>query len=36
MKIGVLGSGAVAKALAAGFRKYGHDVMPGTRTAVML
>lgn len=30
-KIGVLGSGDVAKALAAGFLKYGHPVMLGTR-----
>lgn len=32
MKIGVLGSGDVAKALASGFLKYGHDVMVGSRT----
>ncbi len=32
MKIGILGSGDVAKALAAGFLKYGHDVKLGTRT----
>jgi predicted dinucleotide-binding enzyme len=31
MKIGVLGSGDVAKALAAGFLKHGHDLMLGTR-----
>jgi predicted dinucleotide-binding enzyme len=31
MKIGVLGSGAVAKTLAAGFLKHGHEVMLGTR-----
>jgi 8-hydroxy-5-deazaflavin:NADPH oxidoreductase len=32
MKVGVLGSGDVAKTLAAGFLKHGHDVMVGTRT----
>jgi len=32
MKVGVLGSGDVAKILAAGFLKHGHDVMVGTRT----
>ncbi len=31
MKIGVLGSGDVAKTLAAGFLKHGHAVMMGTR-----
>ncbi len=31
MKIGVLGSGDVAKALAGGFIKHGHQVMLGTR-----
>lgn len=31
MKIGVLGSGQVAKVLAAGFLKHGHAVMMGTR-----
>lgn len=31
MKIGVLGSGEVAKTLAAGFVKHGHEVMLGTR-----
>ena len=31
MKIGVLGSGAVAKVLAAGFMRHGHQVMMGTR-----
>jgi predicted dinucleotide-binding enzyme len=36
MKIGVLGSGDVAKALAGGFLKHGHDVMMGTRTASKL
>jgi predicted dinucleotide-binding enzyme len=31
MKIGILGSGDVAKALGAGFLKYGHEVIMGTR-----
>ena len=31
MKIGVLGSGVVAKVLAAGFLAHGHGVMVGTR-----
>ena len=31
MKVGVLGSGVVAQALASGFLKHGHDVMMGTR-----
>ena len=31
MKVGILGSGDVAKALAAGFLKYGHEVVMGTR-----
>ena len=31
MKIGVLGSGQVAKVLATGFLKHGHDVMVGSR-----
>src|SRR6188474_3376425 len=31
MKVGVLGSGDVAQALAAGFLKYKHEVMMGTR-----
>ena len=30
-KIGILGSGAVAKSLAVGFQKYGHEVIMGTR-----
>lgn len=30
-KIGILGSGAVAKALATGFLKHGYEVMVGTR-----
>jgi hypothetical protein len=32
MKIGILGSGDVAKALAAGFLKHGHNVTVGSRT----
>ena len=32
MKVGILGSGDVAKVLAGGFLKHGHDVMIGTRT----
>ncbi len=32
MKVGVLGSGDVAKTLASGFLKHGHDVAVGTRT----
>lgn len=31
MKVGVLGSGDVAKVLAGGFIKHGHQVMLGTR-----
>lgn len=31
-KIGIIGSGAVAKALATGFLKHGFEVMVGTRT----
>ena len=31
-KIGILGSGAVAKVLATGFLKHGYSVMVGTRT----
>ena len=31
MKVGVLGSGDVAKVLAGGFLKHGHEVMMGTR-----
>jgi predicted dinucleotide-binding enzyme len=31
MKVGILGSGAVGQALAAGFLKYGHETMIGTR-----
>lgn len=36
MKVGILGSGDVAKALADGFQKHGHDVMMGTRTPAKL
>ncbi len=32
MKVGVIGSGDVAKALAAGFLKHGHEVKMGTRS----
>ncbi len=36
MKVGVLGSGDVAKVLAGGFLKHGHDVMIGTRAPAKL
>jgi 8-hydroxy-5-deazaflavin:NADPH oxidoreductase len=36
VKVGVLGSGDVAKVLAGGFLKHGHDVVMGTRTAAKL
>jgi len=36
MKVGVLGSGDVAKSLAEGFIKHGHQVMNGTRDAAKL
>ncbi|GAA0724842.1 NADPH-dependent F420 reductase [Dokdonella soli] len=36
MKIGVIGSGDVAKALASGFLKHGHDVVIGTRDPAKL
>lgn len=36
MKVGVLGSGDVAKTLAAGFVATGHSVMLGTRTSTKL
>jgi len=36
MRIGILGSGDVAKALAGGFLEHGHDVMLGTRTPAKL
>ncbi len=32
MKVGVIGSGDVAKVLGSGFLKYGHDVIMGTRS----
>jgi predicted dinucleotide-binding enzyme len=36
MKVGVLGSGDVAKVLAGGFVRHGHDVMIGSRTPAKL
>jgi len=36
MKVGVLGSGDVAKVLAAGFLKHGHEVRIGTRSPTKL
>jgi 8-hydroxy-5-deazaflavin:NADPH oxidoreductase len=36
MKVGILGSGDVAKALAGGFIKHGHQVVLGTRDAAKL
>lgn len=36
MKVGVLGSGDVAKVLAAGFKKHGHQVKIGSRTPAKL
>lgn len=36
MKVGVLGSGDVAKALAGGFLRHGHQVTMGTRDAAKL
>ncbi len=36
MKIGILGSGAVAQTLGSGFLVHGHDVMLGTRSASKL
>jgi predicted dinucleotide-binding enzyme len=36
MKVGVLGSGDVAKALGSGFLKHGHDVTMGTREPAKL
>ncbi len=36
MKVGLLGSGDVAKVLAAGFLKHGHQVQLGTRTPAKL
>ena len=36
MNIGILGSGEVAKTLAGGFLRHGHEVMMGTRDAAPL
>ena len=36
MKVGILGSGDVAKALASGFLKHGHEVILGTRAPAKL
>lgn len=36
MKVGILGSGDVAKALGSGFLRHGHDVMLGTREPAKL
>ncbi|HET6348053.1 MAG TPA: NAD(P)-binding domain-containing protein [Candidatus Krumholzibacteria bacterium] len=36
MKVGILGSGDVGQTLAAGFFKYNHDAMIGTRTPAKL
>jgi len=36
MKVGVLGSGTVAKVLGSGLLKHGHDVMLGSRTPAKL
>ena len=36
MKVGILGSGAVAQSLGSGFLKHGHEVMLGTRDAAKL
>src|SRR5262247_2936814 len=36
MKVGVLGSGDVAKALASGFLRHGHGVVMGTRDPAKL
>jgi predicted dinucleotide-binding enzyme len=36
MKIGIIGSGVVARTLAAGFVKHGHEVTLGTRDAAQL
>jgi predicted dinucleotide-binding enzyme len=36
MKVGILGSGDVAKVLAGGFLKHGHDVKVGSRTSSKL
>ena len=36
MKVGILGSGDVAKVLAGGFLKHGHEVLMGTRSPAKL
>ncbi len=36
MKVGIIGSGAVAQALGRGFLRHGHEVMMGTRTVANL
>ncbi|HLG22086.1 MAG TPA: NAD(P)-binding domain-containing protein [Candidatus Manganitrophaceae bacterium] len=36
MKVGIIGSGAVATTLGSGFLKHGHDVMLGTRAPAKL
>jgi predicted dinucleotide-binding enzyme len=36
MKVGIIGSGVVARTLGAGFLKHGHEVMLGTRDAAKL
>ena len=36
MKVGIIGSGGVAKALGAGFLKHGHDLVLGTRDPAKL
>lgn len=36
MKIGILGSGDVARTLGCGFLKHGHDTMLGTRNTSKL
>src|SRR5215510_14736253 len=36
MKVGIIGSGDVAKSLASGFLKHGHDVVIGTRDSAKL
>ncbi len=36
MKVGIIGSGAVAQALGDGFLRHGHEVRMGTRTAARL
>jgi len=36
MKVGILGSGDVAKVLAGGFLKHGHDVLMGSRSPAKL